>query len=327
MLVSETEEASAGIPDVSILVVGYNSADLIERCLSSIPGACTRYTLEILFVDQGDGSTEAIVQAYFPNVRVVPSRGNLGFAGGNNLLARAAIGANLLLLNPDVELLPMAIDALLDARKRYPEASAWGGVTLDRNGLPDVGNTVHVPSLREMASRLIGRSSAALKQGQTFTQDEPAHVLSGGFVMIERSAWDEAGGLDQRFFLYCEEVDLFYRLQLRGHNFWRVAQARAHHDIGHGEVASPTRALYRSAGIMQFARLHWSRPRQWLAFLLIWLGAAQRFVIGSVLASRGARFRALRDGHRTLATMPGHWRFGYDPKRGLLARLNRGQRD
>lgn len=320
-----TDRSDLEIPDslnVSILVVGFNSAALIRNCLSSVATACTRFSYEILFVDQGDGSTEALVRADFPEVRVIPSQGNLGFAGGNNLLARSAIGANLLLLNPDVELQPGAIDALLDASTRHADASAWGGVTLDRNGDPDVGNTVHVPSLREMASRLVGRSSVALGVKQTFDHDEPARVLSGGFVMIARSAWDEAGGLDQRFFLYCEEVDLFYRLHLAGHTFWRIAKARAHHDIGHGEAASPMRVVYLTTGIMQFARLHWSTPRQWAAFFLMWLGAIQRFAVGVLLSPLGRKFKALRDGNRLIATRPNYWRFGYDPKKGLLARLN-----
>lgn len=325
MQASEPQAGGPGSPNVSILVVGYNSAALIRNCLNSVAAACTRFAYEILFVDQGDGTTEAVVRADFPDVRIVPSEGNLGFAGGNNLLARFATGTNLLLLNPDVELHPGSIDALLDASERYADGSAWGGVTLDRNGDPDVGNTVHVPSLREMASRLVGRSRVALRSEQTFEQDEPAKVLSGGFVMIARSAWDEAGGLDQRFFLYCEEVDLFYRLYLAGHRFWRIGKARANHDIGHGEAASPMRVVYLTSGIMQFARLHWSKPRQLAAFVLIWLGAVQRFAIGALMSPVGRRFKVLRDSNRLLATRPNYWRFGYDPKRGLLARLKRNQ--
>jgi GT2 family glycosyltransferase len=309
-------------PDVSILIVGYNSADLIARCLGSIAPACMRHTYETILVDQGDGSTQAVTESLFPNVTVIPSQGNLGFAGGNNLLAARASGRNLLLLNPDVELKSGAVDALLDAARKHSGASAWGGVTLDRNDQPDIGNTVHIPTLSEMASRVVGRSNVALRPGQSFDADEKVEVLSGGFVLITRSAWDEAGGLDDRYFLYCEEVDFFYRLAKNGHTFWRIADARAHHDIGHGEVASPMRTLYGAAGVMQFARLHWSSLRENSAFILIWLGALQRYTIGSLLGLWHPRFRELAKANRPLAIRPGDWRYGYDPKRGLLAKLN-----
>ena len=310
-----------GAPDVSVLIVGYNSASHIGACVGSIPLACREAGIEVLLVDQGDGETEKLVAREYPWVRIVPSKGNLGFAGGNNLLATNASGRNFLLLNPDVELLAGAIDRLVDAALEHPTFSAWGGVTLDPSGEPDIGNTVHVPSLKEMASRVFGKSSASAQLDNKFDVDEPVEALSGGFVLIDRNAWDEAGGLDERFFLYCEEVDFFYRLGLKGHQFLRVGSARAIHNIGHGEVASPTRSLYRAAGIMQFARLHWSPVRQTMAFFLIWLAALQRFVVGTGLGALGRDREALISANEKIALEPGLWRRGYDPHKGLLAKL------
>lgn len=318
-----TASGRSAAPAVSILIVGYNSAKVIDRCVASIPPACTRYSYETLLVDQGDGQTEALVAARFPQVAIIPSRGNIGFAAGNNLLATPARGKFLLLLNPDVELTVGAIDALLEAAERHSQASAWGGVTLDRSGAPDVGNTVHVPSLGEMFSRIVGRSSAGLRADILYSADERADVLSGGFVLISRFAWEEAGGLDERYFLYCEEVDFFYRLAQRGHTFWRIADARAFHDIGHGEVGSPMRMLYRAAGTMQFARIHWPRWKEFSAFLLIWIGALQRLIIGLALGRWRPDLKVTAQGNRQLALRPDVWRHGYDPQRGLLARLRR----
>lgn len=310
-------------PQISILVVGFNSAAFIERCLGSIETACTHHSYEILFVDQGDGSTQEIVEERFPQTRIVPSRGNIGFAAGNNLLASHARGQFLLLLNPDVEPLPEAIDALVDGQEKYPAASAWGGVTLDANDNPDVGNTVHIPSLREMASRLFGRSSVALNTNSTFVEDEQVDALSGGFVLIARATWDQADGLDERYFLYCEEVDFFYRMGLRGHTFWRMSKARARHFIGHGSVESPMRMLYSAAGVMQFARIHWGQFRQIAAFGLIWLAAVQRWNVGRLLGRWRPQLREVGRSQQVLARKPSFWRFGYDPRRGLLAKLRK----
>ena len=310
-------------PDVSILVVAYNSQAIIGDCLASVAPACTRSTYEILLIDNGDGATADLVAAQFPHVRIVPSRGNVGFAAGNNALAAHARGRFLLLLNPDVVLKPLAIDRLMEATQAYPEASAWGGVTLDRDDRPDLGNTVHIPSLKEMASRTLGRSTAARAGQVGVNEDAEVDVLSGSFVMFARSAWDEVGGLDDRYFLYCEEVDLFYRLAQRGHRFLRISSARANHDIGHGEAASPMRELYLCAGVMQFARLHWSKPAQLAAFLLMWILALQRVVAGKLLGRRSRGLKRAGDKQSFVALRPNHWRYGYDPQRGLLARMTR----
>ncbi|MBV7258272.1 glycosyltransferase family 2 protein [Erythrobacter crassostreae] len=309
-------------PRISILIVGYNSAALIAVCIGSIAEANTKTACEILFIDNGDGSTESLVAATFPNVIILPSRGNIGFAAANNLLAKQAKGDFLLLLNPDVELQPCAIDALMQATLDHSAASAWGGVTLDANGAPDLGNRVHIPSISELASRLTGKSQASIGEARGCISDARVEVLSGSFVMLAREAWDQAGGLDERYFLYCEEVDLFVRLASKGHSFWRVAAAQCYHNIGHGEVISPIRMLYRAAGTMQFARIHWSRWRQELAFLLLWAGALQRFLIGRMLGRWRPKWPRVAKGHRDIALRPSSWRYGYDPERGLLSKVN-----
>ena len=312
------------LPAVSILIVAYNSAAVIESCIASIPQACARHDFEVLMVDNGDGSTEALVAATFPNVKIVASRGNIGFAGGNNLLAAEARSPFLLLLNPDVVLEPGAIDLLIEAAMTAdPSTAAWGGVTLDREGNPDYGNTVHIPSLREMASRTLGRS-IAVGQGQIGIEaDAEVAVLSGSFALLQRKAWDEVGGLDSRYFLYCEEVDLFYRLSLRGYRFRRIAKSRGFHDIGHGQAITPVRMLYRAAGNMQFARQHWSGTKQFLAFIFTWLGAWQRVIVGWLVGRWYPHLQTVGSSHRDIAMRPGHWRHGYDPQKGLLAKLGK----
>ncbi|OBV11218.1 glycosyltransferase family 2 protein [Erythrobacter dokdonensis] len=313
---------SPPLPTVSILIVAYNSTSVITSCLASIPQACGRHDFEVLLVDNGDGSTETLVTATFPDVQIVPSRGNIGFAGGNNLLAAQARGRFLLLLNPDMVLEAEAIDYLIDAAVvADPSVAAWGGVTLDRAGNPDYGNTVHIPSLREMASRMLGRSIAVDKGHLGIDADAEVAVLSGSFILFQRQAWDEVEGLDARYFLYCEEVDLFYRLSLRGYKFWRIAKSRAFHDIGHGQAITPVRMLYRAAGNMEFARRHWNGRRQELAFILMWLGAWQRVIAGWLLGRWFPHIQTVGSSHRDIALRPGFWRHGYDPDRGLLAKL------
>lgn len=310
----------ASPPDVSILIVAYQSVDLIGACIEAIPHACSRYRYETLLVDNGDGRTAAFVAEKFPDVRIIPGRGNIGFAAGNNLLARLAKAPLLLLANPDLEMRPGSVDELLDGSERYPHAAAWGGVTLNRNGQPDIGNSVHVPSLKEMTSRLFGRSANRLAPNDTLAKDHKVEALSGGFVMFSGKAWEEAGGLDESYFLYCEEVDLFFRLSRKGYEFWRIGSARAFHDAGHGNEIAPSRLLYRAAGTMQFTRLHWSFPRQVAAFLLLWLNALLRYMVGKICGFWNPRLRRIGFGYRRMALSPTEWCFGYHPTKGLLTK-------
>ena len=313
--------AEAGDVTLSVLVVAYNSAKLIEACIASVPIACTRQSFEVLLIDNGDGSTETLVRERFPQVRIVPSRGNIGFAAGNNALASSARGKFILLLNPDMKLHPGAIDALFDGVEAHPDASAWGGVTVDAQGIPDTGNAIPKPSLNEFAQAALGRSGAANLPPERLEHDSQADLLMGGFVMFTRRAWDAAKGLDERYFLYCEEVDMFHRLAGMGHTFWRIAAARGYHEAGHGNETSPMRILYLAAGTAQFARVHWSWPASVLGRLLFWIAAMERYSVGRLLGHRSPWLRNRAKAYRLIALYPGLWWFGYDKRRGLLKQL------
>lgn len=308
-------------PALSILIVGYNSGDLIEGCIGAIADACRNHEYEVLFIDNGDGSTEARVARVFPGVCIIPSKGNIGFAAANNELARHAKARKLVLVNPDLHLYRGSLDALMAGATGHPDAAAWGGVTLNAAGMPDSGNSIAMPSLVEMASVALGRSIAGSRPVAGLRNDERVPTLSGGYVMFDRSVWDEAGGLDERYFLYCEEIDLFYRLARRGWSFWRISDARAYHAIGHGEGHSAMRKLYSAAGTMEFVRAHWSNSAAAAAFVLTWLAALERFLAGRLLGSLRPRMKDMAEGYRLVALKPHLWRAGYDRKRGLLRKL------
>ncbi|MDJ0641427.1 MAG: glycosyltransferase family 2 protein [Erythrobacter sp.] len=319
----ETREENGLGATVSILIVAFDSADLIRACLDSVEQACTQHSYEVLLVDNGDGSTEALVRRDYPEVRIVESRGNVGFAAGNNWLARHAQSDRFLLLNPDMELERGAIDALLDGAVTHPEAAAWGGVTVDALGKPDSGNAIAMPSLAEFASAAMGRSIIGNSRMQGVDTDAKVDVLIGGFVMFDRTAWERVGGFDERYFLYCEEVDLYYRLKRHGFAFWRIADARGHHAIAHGQGLSPLRMLYRAAGSAEFVRRHWSLPSSALARFLIWLAAFERVAAGWLVGGWRPRLAAMGRGYRDVALRPQLWVHGYDPDRGLLSQLKR----
>ena len=311
--------ADAAGPEISILIVAYGSRGCIGACLDAVVAGGAEVRHEILLVDNGTDGSAALVAARFPQVRILPSQGNIGFARAVNMLARHARGRAVLLLNPDMVVEAGAIDSLVRASRGDAGTAAWGGVTVDAAGTADTGNMIAAPTLAGLARAVVGGGTPARGTG-----DDPA-VLSGGFVLIDAQAWQEAGGFDEDYFLYSEEVDLFHRLRRKGWTLRRVEGARARHDIGHGNSLDPRRLLFMAAGKAEFLRKHRSAAARWTGVGLIWLAAWVRLAAGSVAGHGNAHWRALARGYRRVALAPGLWMHGYDPDRGLARQWELGQ--
>jgi N-acetylglucosaminyl-diphospho-decaprenol L-rhamnosyltransferase len=142
--------------DVSVLIVGYRSKDLLRGCLKGLFEHTADVAMEVLYVDcSGDGSVEMVRDA-FPEVRVIDNQDNLGFARGNNLLARHAHGRFLLLLNPNTLIHDNAVGELVAFARSSPDGGAWGGVTMLADGRIDRGSQQSGPNLRYALFRLLG---------------------------------------------------------------------------------------------------------------------------------------------------------------------------
>ena len=209
--------------DLSILVVGYNSATFLPPCLTSVSEAIDSRPYEILFVNNGTDNSEELVSAAFPAVKVLPSRGNVGFAAGNDYLADHAVGKWLLLLNPDTRLYSGALATLLETAEENPQFAVFGGVTVSQDGTPEARAELELPNLATLLRGLVGwtrRVGADDPTGEVL----PVDALSGGFMMVRHDCWKQLGGLDKSFFLYAEELDFFKRLKDAG---GRAAQVSA----------------------------------------------------------------------------------------------------
>lgn len=213
-------------PDVSILMVNWNTRAMTLACLASIFQETRRTRFEIILVDNGstDGSAEAIVKD-FPQVRLLAEYRNHGFAAANNLAAPLARGRYLLLLNTDTLILKGAIDALVDAARAMPEARIWGGRTLFADGRLNPSSAW---------GRITGWSALSFALGlrglfrnsQFFNPEglgnwqrdtiRRVDIVSGCFLLIDRDLWRTLGGFDPRFFMYGEEADLCARARRLG---------------------------------------------------------------------------------------------------------------
>ena len=246
---------------VSIIVVNWNTRELLGNCLRSIYADPYLQQNEIWVVDNAssDGSAH-LVRAEFPQVRLIESPENLGFAAANNRAIRDISGDKVLLLNPDTEVEPGAIQALASFLEANPRAGAAGPMLNDSAGSVQV-SVGDAPSLLGEFERLFHLESLFAStnrfEQESLRGDREVAVLQGACLMLRRTALDEIGLLDEDYFMYSEEVDLCRRLTRAGWTIHWVPKAKVIHHGGQSSRQAPIESfphLYR--GKVTYFRKH-----------------------------------------------------------------------
>ncbi|HEY0072368.1 MAG TPA: glycosyltransferase family 2 protein, partial [Chloroflexia bacterium] len=206
---------------ISIVIVSYNTRDLLRACLRSLPGAAQGLGYEVFVVDNAstDGTVE-MIRRQFPEVHVIANEGNVGFAAANNQGLEQARGTSLLLLNPDTEMQAGSLRTLHEWLAAHPEAGAAGPRLLNRDGSLQ-RSAHHFPTpgmllLEQLSAAALVRHVPWLNRRYlgAWAHDEPRRVdwLVGACLLLRREALASTGLLDATFFMYGEEIDLFKRL-------------------------------------------------------------------------------------------------------------------
>ena len=210
---------------VSVLIVNWNAGILLERCVESLLTQTLR-PVEIIVVDNAS-SDQSIknIENKFPDVRLIQAGQNLGFAAANNLGIRAIASDWIVLLNPDAFPEPKWLETLLDVAQRNPEYAIFGSRLVNANVpsiLDGMGDIYHF-------SGLVWRAGYGQKFPESVT--DPIEIFSpcAAAAMYRRDAFLEAGGFDEDFFCYVEDVDIGFRLRLLGYRCLYVPDSVAHH--------------------------------------------------------------------------------------------------
>ncbi len=220
--------------DLSIIIVSWNTRDLLLKCLHSIFNHPTGNPLEVWVVDNAssDGSVQ-MVRESFPQVHLIVNQKNLGFAAANNQAIRHSAGDYLLLLNPDTEVKPSALEELIRFMEDHPKAGAAGPRLLNPDG--SLQTSVYpAPTLSREFWRLFHLDSIKpygsyrMKEWD-LTTPRVVDVLLGACMILREEALKQVGYLDEDFFMYSEEVDLCYRLKRTGWLCYWVPQAEVVH--------------------------------------------------------------------------------------------------
>ena len=231
---------------LAIVIVTFNSIDEIDGCLQSLVGHTAPFPTTITVVDNAstDGTADHIRRKW-PAVAVIESGGNLGFARANNLGIRATQSEFVLLMNPDTVAPPAAIPTLVRGLASHPEAAIAGARLLSDTGFPELSWGSRVTPWTELKtmvfSRLYHRKVRPFVRQVDRESRQAREVawVSGACMIIRRADLDAVGLLDERFFMYLEDVDLCLSMSKRGRTVLYVAGAEVLHYRGRSAPKNP----------------------------------------------------------------------------------------
>jgi GT2 family glycosyltransferase len=277
----------------SIVIVTYNGRVHVQRCLEAIERDLPA-DVDVTVVDnESSDGVPQLVRATFPFARLIDAGSNLGFAAGCNLGIKSSTGEFVILLNSDVVIRPGFIDELLSPFEGLPRLGATAATLVFRSN-PHVVASAGIQIYRNgMALDLgLGRPLAQLAERQ------PVFGASGGAVALRRTALDDVGLFPESYFMYLEDVDLAWRLRLRGWETVQTSRAIAEHasSASSGEGSPFKRRLLARNRIWLLTRCapSWLLARTWWRIVLY-----DALVIGSSPMRRDGssvrgRFDALR---------------------------------
>lgn len=259
--------------DVSIIIVNYNTKELLRDCIQSIHNKTQNIDYEIIVVDNAssDGSLEMLNED-FPNILTINAGENLGFGKANNLGMSKASGKYLFLLNSDTILLNNAIKDFYDkAEFLYNQGhniGALGAILLDKNG-----NSCHsfgpfitpMSELKEVAAKYLRfLKDKNLTNPPKVKGFLNVDYITGADMFVPNKVYKETGGFDPDFFMYCEEVDWQKRMQLAGYSRMIIEGPDILHleggsDSGEKKIWSPKRLYNMYASRKKYRKKHYNK--------------------------------------------------------------------
>lgn len=260
--------------DISVIIVNWNTRELLQTCLRSIvtytPGT-TNY--EIIVVDNGstDGSPEMVVQC-FPDVTLIRNRDNLGFAKANNQAIEVSTGRYIVLLNSDTELSSDALTAMISFMDAHPSAGMCGTKLLNADGTRQYSCDLFPRKPLRMVREKLRDTLKSSHDSNSWRNRMAAWDFDSNFVidyvigavlLIRRGALEQIGMLDERFFMYAEDIDWCYRAFLKGWQTYYLGTISIYHYNRGSSEKSPELSArlhtLRRKSLLHFYRKHYGK--------------------------------------------------------------------
>lgn len=271
--------------DLSLIIINWNTRDLVRQCLASVYAHSPEGKFEVFVVDNAStDDSVAMVQAHFPQVRLIQNHENVGFARANNQAIQVCAGHYVLLLNSDTKVMPGALETLVQFMEAHPEAGAAGAQILNPDGSLQL-SCYPAPTLSRELWRVL-HLDAVWHYGQYRMADwsletsREVDALLGACLILRREALDRVGLLDEDYFMYSEEIDLCYRLRQGGWRVYWVPVSKVIHYGGQSTQQVGSKMflhLYKSKVL--YFRKHYGRLRAFIYKLILLAASLLRLVI------------------------------------------------
>jgi GT2 family glycosyltransferase len=252
----------AGRDSLAIIIVTYNSREEIDACLESLVGHTAPFPTTITVVDnQSPDGSAAHVREKWPAVSVIDAGSNVGFAKANNIGIRATDSEYVLLMNPDTVAPPGAIQTLVRGLAGHPEAAIAGARLLSPTGFPELSWGPPIGPWNELKQKVFSGlyyrkvRSIVRKVDKLSRQPREVAWVSGACMAIRRADLEAVGLLDERFFMYTEDVDLCIQMAARGRRVLYVAGAEVLHHRGRSAGRNAdTERRYRQSHVAYYEK-------------------------------------------------------------------------
>jgi hypothetical protein len=300
------------MPDLSIVIVNWNVCDLLRRCLASLPAATGSLECEVFVVDNAStDDSAAMVRSEFPHVTLIVNAENQGFTRANNQAIDRSAGRYVVLLNPDTEAAPNALATMAAYMDAHTDVGVVGPRLLYGDGSIQSSRrrfpTLATLFVESTVLQRVFRRSALIKRyyilDRPNDQVQDVDWLVGACLAVRRRAIEGAGLLDERFFMYSEEVDWCLRIKQLG---WKIVYlptaSVTHHEARSSEQAPASQHIHFHTSRVTYAHKHFGtrQARILRVFLLssyayLLLEESAKWLLGHKRALRAHRLRVYRD--------------------------------
>lgn len=280
--------------DVSIVIVNFNTKQLTLDAIHSVFQSKTGYSYEILLVDNNssDGSMEAFKRE-FPTLTMIENRENVGFARANNQAIKMAKGRYILLLNSDTIVYEETLQVMLDFMEEQPKVGASGCKVVLPDGSLDKACRRSFPTPQASLYHFLGLTKL-FPDNSRFNQyqlghldpdkDYPVDCLVGAFMLLRRDVIEQVGLLDEKFFMYGEDIDWCYRIKEAGWDIHYYPYTSIIHYKGASSRRKPFKIIYEfHRAMILFHRKHFAKKYSFIVNGLVYVGVSLKFLLSLII--------------------------------------------
>lgn len=265
---------------LSVIIVSYNAASFLEKCLLSVEKFLPKNAEIIVFDNASPERSVEKFPAQFPHIQFILNDENIGFSSGNNAAVKQAKGEYVLILNPDTIVYEDFFSKIIDFAEKTPNLGALGVRMLDGDGnfLPE--SKRNIPTAWSSFNKLFSRNS-----GKTYyaihiptNKNAQVEVLSGACMLMKKTVFEKVGGFDEQYFMYGEDIDLSYTLLQSGYQNYYLGEVAITHYKGESTIKNEL-YLKRFYGAMEIFIQKYYKKQKPIQYYIMLLGLKLKYFL------------------------------------------------